>query len=172
MPHSADPSQLLRTAAVLCRRWGIAAQRTALGVVYIWFGALKLFGDSPAADLVRQAAPFPTPSWFVEAVGAFEVVLGLWLMAGAGLLYAAPVFALHMAGTFAVLVFLPDQAYQHGHVWELTMTGEFVVKNLVLLTAGLLACLTPGRSTQTPLPDDVRSPAATATTGWKVSDGA
>lgn len=69
MSRSAAPSQLLRTAAVLCRRWGIAGQRTAIGVVYIWFGALKLLGDSPAADLVRQAVPFPPPSRFVEAVG-------------------------------------------------------------------------------------------------------
>ncbi|MDO0917533.1 hypothetical protein QQM39_44130 [Streptomyces sp. DT2A-34] len=93
------------------------------------------------AHLVRQAVPFPTPAWFVPAVGAAEVALGLWFLAGRALRYAAPVFALHMAGTFGVLLFVPDQAFLHGRVWDLTMTGEFVVKNLVLFAAGLLVCL-------------------------------
>ncbi|OIJ65009.1 DoxX family membrane protein [Streptomyces mangrovisoli] len=115
--------------------------RITLGVVYIWFGALKLSGHTPVADLVREAVPFPTPDWFVPALGAMEIALGLWFLTGRALLYAAPVFTLHMAGTFGVLLFVPGQAFVDHQLWELTMTGEFVVKNLVLLTAGLLVCL-------------------------------
>ncbi|MGW2571681.1 hypothetical protein [Streptomyces sp. NPDC001537] len=121
----------------------------AIGVVYIWFGALKIAGLSPAAQLVRDTVPFTIPEWFVPAVGAAEAGIGLWFVSGRALHYAAPVFAAHMTGTLAVLVLLPEQAFRHGHVWELTTTGEFVVKNLVLLSAGLHVCLTPVPSPST-----------------------
>lgn len=49
-----------------------------------------------------------------------------------------PLFAGQMGGTFLVLVMRPDVAFQHGNLLLLTVEGEFVVKNLVLLSAGLL----------------------------------
>ncbi|MFF4509250.1 hypothetical protein [Streptomyces sp. NPDC001401] len=139
-------------AVELCQRWGVVLVRTTLGLVYIWFGALKLTNDTPVADLVRDVIPFATPAWFVPVVGAVEVAIGVWFLAGRALLYLAPVFGAHMAGTFGVLLFLPGQAFIHGHVWELTMTGEFVVKNLVLLAAGLLVCTSCPASTRTEVP--------------------
>ena len=36
------------------RSYGIRLLRIALGVVFIWFGALKLTGHSPVAQLVAQ----------------------------------------------------------------------------------------------------------------------
>jgi uncharacterized membrane protein YkgB len=47
-------------------------------------------------------------------------------------------FALQMIGTFLVLITQPDVAFQHGNPLLLTTEGEFVVKNLVLLSAGLM----------------------------------
>lgn len=44
------------------------------------------------------------------------------------------------------------------------MTGELVVKNLVLLTAGLLACITTSRPTGMSLGDTVLSAAPAAET--------
>jgi hypothetical protein len=47
-------------------------------------------------------------------------------------------FWLQMAGTFLVLVLQPDVAFQGGNPLLLTTEGEFVIKNLVLITAGLV----------------------------------
>jgi uncharacterized membrane protein YkgB len=47
-------------------------------------------------------------------------------------------FALHMGGTFLVLIALPDVAFQGSNPLVLTAVGEFVVKNVVLLSAGLV----------------------------------
>ena len=44
---------------------------------------------------------------------------------------------MHLLGTFTVLVTQPDLAFQQGNPLLLTVEGEFVVKNLVLLSAGL-----------------------------------
>jgi hypothetical protein len=46
-------------------------------------------------------------------------------------------FFLQMAGTFLVLIVHPDLSFQNGNPLLLTVLGEFVVKNLVLLSAGL-----------------------------------
>ena len=62
---------------------------------------------------------------------------------GVGLLFAVALrltlflFWLQMAGTFLVLVLRPDVAFQAGNPFLLTTEGEFVIKNLVLIAAGL-----------------------------------
>ena len=43
-----------------------------------------------------------------------------------------------MAGTFLVLVMHPEVAFQDGNPFLLTVEGEFVIKNLVLLSAALV----------------------------------
>ncbi|SHN12796.1 DoxX family membrane protein [Streptomyces yunnanensis] len=121
-------------------RHGLLALRLSLGTVYVWFGALKAADCTPVGKLVRDAVPFTTPAWFVSAVGILEIVVGLWFLSGRRLKWLLPLFAAHMFSTFSVLVFLPGTAFQHANPWELTMTGEFVVKNLVLLSAGLFLC--------------------------------
>ncbi|HEV2783229.1 MAG TPA: DoxX family protein [Actinophytocola sp.] len=122
----------------LTRRRSLAVLRIALGVVYVWFGALKLTATTPVSALVEATTPWADPGWFIPAMGAFEVVLGLWLMLGRGLVFALPLFVAHMLGTFGVLVMVPDVAFQAGNPLRLTVEGEFVVKNLVLLAAVLV----------------------------------
>src|SRR5438876_7618910 len=39
-------------------RYGVVTLRIALGIVYIWFGALKVIDRSPVEDLVRDVAFF------------------------------------------------------------------------------------------------------------------
>lgn len=117
------------------QRNSLAALRIAIAAVYIWFGALKVAGTTPVSALVEATTPWSDPSWFVPAMGIFEVALGLWLMVGRGLWVALPLFVAHMIGTFGVLVMVPEVAFQNGNPLQLTVEGEFVVKNLVLLAA-------------------------------------
>jgi hypothetical protein len=51
---------------------------------------------------------------------------------------ALALFAAQMVGTFLVFLVLPDVAFTEGNPLRLTDEGEFVVKNLVLFTAGLV----------------------------------
>jgi putative oxidoreductase len=127
--------QLLDVASRACP----PALRIALGSVYVWFGMLKVLGVSPIAQLVRDTVPFVTPpAWFVPAVGVFEVAIGVWLLVGRRLRLMLPFFVAHMFGTFGVYVVQPGMAFQHGNPMVLTATGEFVLKNLVLLAAGVM----------------------------------
>lgn len=47
-------------------------------------------------------------------------------------------FWLQMAGTFLTLVILPGRSFDDGNPLFLSVTGEFVIKNLVLIAAGLV----------------------------------
>jgi putative oxidoreductase len=112
--------------------------RVSLGLVFVWFGALKIGGETPVADLVADTVYWVDPSWFVPLLGVFEVVVGIGLLFGRLLRIVLALFALQMMGTFLVLVIQPEVAFQDGNPLLLTTEGEFVIKNLVLLSAGLV----------------------------------
>ena len=61
---------------------------------------------------------------------------GLALILKIGLRIALAVFAAQLVGTFLVLIVQPEVAFQD-NIFELTVEGEFVIKNLVLLAAGM-----------------------------------
>lgn len=118
-------------------RMGLPLIRISLATVFLWFGLLKIFDVSPVSDLVSRTVYWVDPDWFVPFLGVLEVVIGLALLIGRGLRLVLPLFAAQMLGTFLVLVVLPEIAFQEGNPLLLTTEGEFVVKNLVLLSAGL-----------------------------------
>ncbi len=119
------------------KNWGVIILRWALAVVFIWFGLLKVFKVSPVADLVAQTVYWFDPNWFVPFLGIWETLVGLGLLLGKALRLVLFIFFLQMAGTFLVLVLHPDLSFQNGNLFHLTVLGEFVVKNLVLLAAGM-----------------------------------
>ena len=128
------------------RAQGISLIRISLAVVFIWFGALKVFGVSPVHDLVARTVYWVSPELFLPFLGLWEVAVGLGLLFAVALRLTLFLFWLQLAGTFLVLLVLPDIAFQHGNPLLLTTEGEFVVKNLVLITAGLVIGGTVGDS--------------------------
>lgn len=124
--------------AVFVRRYSLLLLRMSLGVVFIWFGGLKVANVTPVADLVAATVPWLGRTWFVPALGAIEVLLGIALIVGRHLTIVGCALAVHLAGTFLVLVMQPHVAFQNGNPILLTTIGEFVVKNLVLISAGLV----------------------------------
>ena len=119
-------------------RIGVPLLRISLGVVFLWFGLLKILDVSPVSALVAKTIYWFDPDVVVPVLGAVEVFVGLCLLAGRLMRVALPLLVLQMAGTFLVLVLLPEIAFRGGNPFLLTVEGEFVVKNLVLLSAGLV----------------------------------
>jgi uncharacterized membrane protein YkgB len=119
-------------------RVGVPLLRISLGVVFLWFGLLKVFDVSPVSGLVAHTIYWFDPDLVVPALGAFEIFVGACLVAGRLMRIALPLLVLQMAGTFLVLVLLPDVAFRDSNPLLLTVEGEFVVKNLVLLSAALV----------------------------------
>jgi uncharacterized membrane protein YkgB len=121
--------------------------RAVLGVLFVWFGLLKVTGQSPVGRLVAQTLPWAPQSLVVPALGAAEVLLGLGLVTGVMLRIVLPAMVLHLGGTFLTFVMLPNLMFREADPMLLTQTGEFVVKNLVLISAALVLMLHTRRAT-------------------------
>ena len=121
----------LRTAA-------IPMLRISLGVVFVWFGALKVFDVSPVSDLVARTVYWVDPDLAVPALGTFEMFVGLMLLFGRAMRLTLLLFVAQMVGTFVTFLVLPEVTFRDGNPLLLTVEGEFVVKNLVLISAGMV----------------------------------
>ncbi|MDQ3418592.1 MAG: DoxX family membrane protein [Acidobacteriota bacterium] len=123
--------------------------RVSLGLVYLWFGALKVLGMSPVVELVRAANPLLATLPLYVALAAFEVGLGVVLLVGTWTRMGAAAATLHLFGTFAVVVSSPRLVFQPWFPF-LTMEGEFLIKNLVLLAAAAALWSLSRQSSRTP----------------------
>ena len=122
----------------LLRRTSVPALRISLGVVFVWFGVLKVLDVSPVSELVARTVYWFDPNLVVPALGIFEILVGGLLVLNRWLRLALALFAAQMVGTFLVFIVLPQVAFRDGNPLLLTVEGEFVLKNLVLLTAGMV----------------------------------
>lgn len=117
--------------------YAILIIRLSLGIVFVWFGLLKVMGVSPVFDLASHIVYWLPSELFVPLLGIWEMAIGVGLLLGKALRVILSLLFLQLAGTFLVLIILPEAAFQGGNPLFLTTEGEFVIKNLVLIAAGL-----------------------------------
>lgn len=119
-------------------RYGVLLLRVAVGVVFVWFGALKLFpGASPATGLIVSTYPFLPERLFVTLVGCWEVVIGAGFMTGRLLRVTVALMYLQMVGAMSPIVLNPAAVFVRPP-FLLTLEGQYIVKNLVLLAAAIV----------------------------------
>ncbi|MCB0112997.1 MAG: DoxX family membrane protein, partial [Caldilineaceae bacterium] len=130
--------QLDKRITAWMARYGIVIMRVGLGVVFFWFGVLKLFpGLSPAEDLVRNTIYFVDPDLFLPVLAIWEALIGLGLITGKYMRATLLLLFMQMPGTALPLVVLPDVVWTV-FPYGLTLEGQYIVKNLVLIGAGLV----------------------------------
>ena len=119
-------------------RVGLVFLRFAIGVIFIWFGALKTVGElSPAYDLVAATVYWLTPEIIVPLLGLWEIAIGLAFLFTPLTRVAIFLLALQMPGTFLPLVLLPEVCFTIFPV-GLTIEGQYIVKNLVIIGSALV----------------------------------
>ncbi|MEM7415933.1 MAG: DoxX family protein [Gemmatimonadota bacterium] len=122
---------------------GIALLRISLGAVFLWFGVLKFFaGVSPAEALVLDTMEFVTfglidPRLALRVLAVWETLIGLGLITGIALRATLLLLFLQMPGTALPLLLFPELTFQVVP-FVLTIEGQYIVKNLVLVTAGFV----------------------------------
>ena len=117
---------------------GLVIMRIGLGIVFFWFGALKLVpGLSPADELVRNTIYFVDPDLFVPVLALWEMLIGVGLIFGKFMRATLLLLFLQMPGTALPLVILPEVVWTH-FPYGLTLEGQYIIKNLVLIGAGLV----------------------------------
>jgi uncharacterized membrane protein YphA (DoxX/SURF4 family) len=127
----------------LMARYGITALRLSLGIVFLWFGALKFFpGLSPAEDLAARTIAQLTFGLLSPAIAVF--ILAVWeCLIGFGLIFnlfmRATLFLLwvQMLGTITPIFFFPGEVFTV-FPYSPTLEGQYIIKNIVLVSAGLV----------------------------------
>ncbi|CAA9577689.1 MAG: FIG01041504: hypothetical protein [uncultured Thermomicrobiales bacterium] len=119
------------------RRWGPTLLRWSLGLVFVWFGALKPFGVSSADALIERTVTWLPPELFIPLLGWWEVAIGVCLIVRPLTRVALLLLFLQMPGTLLPLVLLPEVTFDRFPLVP-TLEGQYIIKNLVLISAGLV----------------------------------
>lgn len=118
-------------------KYGIGMLRISLGIVFFWYGALKTAGISPAQELVVNTVYWVDPVWFVPFLGYWEMLIGIGLLVRPLMRLGLLLLFFQMPGTMLPLILLPDVVYT-SFPFGLTMEGQYIVKNIVLISAGIV----------------------------------
>lgn len=116
----------------------------AIGLVYLWFGALKFFpGVSPAEDLALETIHSLTFHLFSDRLALlllaiWEVSVGVFLITHLFRKITLYIALVHMLLTFTPFVFFPELVFTSAP-FGLTLVGQYIVKNLIIL--GILIVL-------------------------------
>ncbi len=122
---------------------GIILLRISLGVIFFWFGMLKFFaGLSPAEALAIQTIDMFTfgligPEIVRFGLATWEVLIGIGLFFKILLRETLLLMFVQMLGTMAPVILLPDKVFNI-FPYALTLEGQYIFKNLVVISAGIV----------------------------------
>jgi uncharacterized membrane protein YkgB len=127
-------------------RHSVSLMRISLGFVFLAFGVLKFFPNvSPAENMAIEAMDGLTFGIVPGSVGlvlvaAMETAIGLSLLTGRYLRVGIALLGMAMIGVLSPLVLFPGELFSRSYNAP-TLEGQYVVKDLVLLTSALVVGL-------------------------------
>ena len=125
------------------KRYSILFLRISLGVVFFWFGILKFFpGLSPADEIATVTIEQLTfglipPNVSIIILAAWETLIGIGLISGKYLRITLFLLFTQMAGTMTPLLLFPAETFTR-FPYAPTLEGQYIIKNLVLISAGFV----------------------------------
>ena len=117
--------------------------RLSIGIIYIWFRALKYFSNlSPADQLAKDTIHLITFGLIpnnisIILLAIWETALGFVLMIGVWKRAVFYLLLLHMACTFVPLFFFSDISFTTSP-YAFTLVGQYIMKNLIIIAAAIV----------------------------------
>lgn len=117
--------------------------RISIGIIYVWFGALKFFPNlSPADQLAKDTIYLITFGLIpnnisIILLALWETLLGVVLIVGVWRRAVFYILLLHMACTFVPLFFFVDVSFTNSP-YAFTLVGQYIMKNLIIICAALV----------------------------------
>ena len=121
----------------------IIGLRISIGIIYVWFGALKFFpGVSPAEELAKETIHLLMfglikPDTSLLLLALWETLVGVLMISGLYPKWVTRIVAVHMVCTFAPLFLLPGLSFT-SLPFALTLVGQYIIKNIVIVGALLV----------------------------------
>jgi uncharacterized membrane protein YphA (DoxX/SURF4 family) len=122
---------------------GVHLLRISLGIIFLWFGALKFIPDaSPAQGLATRTIELLSlgivqPDVSIILLATWETAIGLGLIFGVFLRLTLFLLFLQMLGTLTPLVLFPAETFLQAP-FAPTLEGQYIIKNLVLIASGIV----------------------------------
>lgn len=122
---------------------GLTLLRIALGIVFLWFGALKFVpGLSPAEELAGRtiealSGGAITPAVSLPVLALWESAIGVGLLVGRWMRAVLLLLFLQMIGTATPLVLFPNETWTQFPIAP-TLEGQYIIKNIVLVSAAIV----------------------------------
>jgi uncharacterized membrane protein YphA (DoxX/SURF4 family) len=135
--------RLDRAATQWMARVGPTLLRISLGIVFLWFGVLKFVpGLSPAQSIATRTMHTLTLGLVGESaslllLAVWETLIGLGLILGIFLRATLFLLFLQMLGTITPLFLYPREMFTI-FPFAPTLEGQYSLKNIVLISAGLV----------------------------------
>ncbi len=124
----------------------------SIGIVYLWFGLLKFFPElSPAEGLAKNTIHELTfgliPSNItIILLAILETGTGLFLILNLYRRITVKIGLAHILFTFTPLFLFPEQVFNNSP-FELTLLGQYIAKNLIIICA-LIALLNESKKSK------------------------
>lgn len=152
---------------------GVTMLRVSLGLIFVWFGFLKFFpGLSPAEGLAARTIGVLSfglipPAAALLILAVWESLIGIGLLTGRAMRLTLALLWLQMLGTVTPLFLFPQETWTVFPIAP-TLEGQYIIKNLVLISAGLVlgATVRGGRMVADPEPPTRPGPPAPVKVRW------
>ncbi len=124
-------------------KYGVFLLRISVGIVFFWFGVLKYFpGLSPATDLATKTIDTLTfgiisGSLALYILATLEVAIGIGLIFGVFLRETLLLLLFQMLGTITPLFLFTSEAFTQ-IPYAPTLEGQYIIKNIVIVSAGIV----------------------------------
>ena len=118
--------------------------RVPMFIIFFWFGILKVFEVSPAQELIIDTVywmPFMSAEKWTIVIGVWEMLIGIFFLSKRTTFLAMVLLFLQMSGTFMPLVILPNVTFQNSNPFLPTLEGQYIIKNIIIITAALILSL-------------------------------
>lgn len=122
---------------------GLFFLRLSIGIIFLWFGALKFFeGASPAQEIASdtiRAITFGLISDKLIIIGlaSLETLIGIGLLFNIFLRETLLILMIQMLGTFFPVFLFPDRVFT-SFPFALTIEGQYIIKNLIIVSSAIV----------------------------------
>ena len=115
--------------------------RIPIFVIFFWFGLLKILDLSPAQQFVQDTVywmPLLSAENWTYVIGLWEILIALFFLFKKTTFLAMILLFIQMSGTFLPLIILPDVTFQGSNPLIPTLEGQYIIKNIIIITAALV----------------------------------
>lgn len=130
------------TIDVLLTSWmarnALGVLRLLVGLIFLWFGALKLMpGTSLAESGLDSSLTFLPMGLILPLLAVWELAIGISFISGRWIRVAILLLLLQLPALLLLSILAPAQIWA-SFPFVLTLEGQNIIKHVVLIAAGLV----------------------------------